>query len=35
MDTELHQKAFLLLLGLVTIAFFWVLLPYYGACSGR
>lgn len=31
MDTEFHQKAFLLLLTLVTVAFFWVLLPYYGA----
>jgi predicted PurR-regulated permease PerM len=31
MDTELQQRAFLLLLGLVSIAFFWVLLPFYGA----
>lgn len=31
METELQQKAFLLLLGLVSIAFFWVLLPFYGA----
>src|SRR3990170_777902 len=31
METELQQKAFLLLLGLVSIAFFLVLLPFYGA----
>jgi predicted PurR-regulated permease PerM len=31
METELQQRAFLLLLGLVSIAFFWVLLPFYGA----
>jgi predicted PurR-regulated permease PerM len=31
MDYKLQTKAFLLLLGLVTIAFFWVLLPFYGA----
>jgi predicted PurR-regulated permease PerM len=31
MDSDLQEKAFLLLLGLVTIAFFWVLLPFYGA----
>ncbi|MBA3324372.1 MAG: AI-2E family transporter [Rhodobacteraceae bacterium] len=31
MDTTLHQKAFLLLLALVTIAFFWILIPFYGA----
>lgn len=31
MDTEFHHKAFLLLLALVTVAFFWVLLPFYGA----
>lgn len=27
----LHHKAFLLLLAIVTIAFFWILLPFYGA----
>ena len=26
-----EQKAFILLLVLVTIAFFWILLPFYGA----
>lgn len=31
MDQKLQTKAFLLLLGLVTIAFFWILLPFYGA----
>lgn len=31
METELQQRAFLLLLGLVSIAFLWVLLPFYGA----
>lgn len=31
METELQQRAFLLLLGLVSIAFFLVLLPFYGA----
>ncbi len=31
METELQQRSFLLLLGLVSIAFFWVLLPFYGA----
>lgn len=30
-QTHLEQKAFLLLLGIVTIAFFWLLLPFYGA----
>ncbi|AZG15695.1 MULTISPECIES: AI-2E family transporter [Cupriavidus] len=27
----LHHKTFLLLLAMVTIAFFWILLPFYGA----
>lgn len=27
----LHQKTFLLLLAMVTIAFFWILWPFYGA----
>ena len=31
MDHKLQTKAFLLLLALVTIAFFWILLPFYGA----
>jgi predicted PurR-regulated permease PerM len=31
METQLQQRAFLLLLGLVTLAFFWLLLPFYGA----
>ena len=31
MDNPLHHKAFLLLLALVTVAFFWLLLPFYGA----
>ena len=31
MDTQLQHKAFLLLLALVTVAFFWLLLPFYGA----
>ena len=31
MDTSLQHKAFLLLLALVTVAFFWLLLPFYGA----
>lgn len=31
METELQQRSFLLLLGLVSIAFFWVLLPFFGA----
>lgn len=31
MDTLLEHKAFLLLLALVTVAFVWVLLPFYGA----
>ncbi|CAG9166379.1 AI-2E family transporter [Cupriavidus pampae] len=30
-STGLHQKTFLLLLAAVTIAFFWILLPFYGA----
>ncbi|MER2508351.1 AI-2E family transporter [Amaricoccus sp.] len=31
MNTPLHHKAFLLLLALVTVAFVWLLLPFYGA----
>ena len=31
MDPSLQHKAFLLLLALVTVAFFWLLLPFYGA----
>lgn len=31
MKGSLEEKAFLLLLALVTVAFFWVLLPFYGA----
>lgn len=31
MESPLQQKAFLLLLAIVTVAFFWVLLPFYGA----
>lgn len=31
METEIQHKAFLLLLGLVSIAFAWLLLPFYGA----
>ena len=31
MDTSLEHKAFLLLLALVTVAFFWLLLPFYSA----
>ena len=31
MDTSLEHKAFLLLLGLVTVAFCWLLIPFYGA----
>ena len=34
-QTELQHKAFLLLLAIVTVAFFWLLLPFYGAVSGR
>ncbi|CAG2138526.1 AI-2E family transporter [Cupriavidus plantarum] len=30
-STGLHHKTFLLLLAAVTIAFFWILLPFYGA----
>jgi predicted PurR-regulated permease PerM len=30
-QTELQHRAFLLLLAIVTIAFFWLLLPFYGA----
>ena len=31
MQTQLEHKAFLLLLALVSVAFFWLLLPFYGA----
>ncbi len=31
MENPLHQKAFLLLLALVTAAFAWLMLPFYGA----
>lgn len=31
MKASLEEKAFLLLLALVSVAFFWVLLPFYGA----
>jgi predicted PurR-regulated permease PerM len=31
MDTSLEHRAFLLLLALVTVAFFWLLVPFYGA----
>lgn len=31
METPSHHKGFLLLLTLVTVAFFWLLLPFYGA----
>ncbi len=31
MRSTLHQRAFLLLLALVTIAFLWILIPFYGA----
>ncbi|MFT3974353.1 MAG: AI-2E family transporter [Amaricoccus sp.] len=31
METELQHKAFLLLLAVVSVAFFWLLLPFYGA----
>jgi predicted PurR-regulated permease PerM len=31
MDTSLEHKAFLLLLGIVTVAFCWLLIPFYGA----
>jgi predicted PurR-regulated permease PerM len=30
-QTQLEHKAFLLLLAIVTVAFFWLLLPFYGA----
>ena len=30
-ETALQNKALAVLLALVTIAFFWILLPYYGA----
>ena len=30
-ETNLQNKTLLLLLILVTIAFIWILLPYYGA----
>lgn len=31
MDTTLEHKAFLLLLAIVSVAFFWILIPFYGA----
>lgn len=31
MNSALHRRAFILLLALVTIAFGWILLPYFGA----
>jgi predicted PurR-regulated permease PerM len=31
METDLQHKAFLLLLAAVTLAFFWVVLPFFGA----
>ena len=31
MQTQLEHKAFLLLLALVSVAFAWLLLPFYGA----
>jgi predicted PurR-regulated permease PerM len=31
LDTQIQHKAFLLLLALVTAAFFWILLPFFGA----
>ena len=31
MQTQLEHKAFLLLLALVSVAFVWLLLPFYGA----
>jgi predicted PurR-regulated permease PerM len=31
METPLQRQAFLLVLALVTVAFFWVIVPFYGA----
>jgi predicted PurR-regulated permease PerM len=31
METASQHKGFILMLGLVTVAFFWLLLPFYGA----
>lgn len=31
MDGTMQQRAFLLLLALVSVAFFWILIPFYGA----
>ena len=31
MQTQLEHKAFLLLLAIVSVAFVWLLLPFYGA----
>lgn len=31
MNSALHRKSFLLLLAIVSLAFFWLLLPYFGA----
>ena len=30
-DTTLQDKSLVILLGLVTVAFIWILLPFYGA----
>ena len=30
-QTEQQHKAFLLLLAIVSVAFFWLLIPFYGA----
>jgi|GEM_PF-5649925 len=34
-QTNLQNKSLLLLLALVTLAFIWILLPFYGARSGQ
>ena len=31
LDTKLESRTFLLLLAVVTLAFGWLLLPFYGA----
>jgi predicted PurR-regulated permease PerM len=31
MDTQIQSRAFLILLALVTVAFVWIMLPFYGA----
>ncbi len=34
-EASLHNKSLLLLLVLVTVAFLWILQPFYGAvCAG-